>query len=82
MVPKIKDKNREAIGMDTRIRIKIELLKKGIEAKEIAQKLGVSRSLVYKVIAGRRKNPKVRQALAEVVGIPVEELWPDQKKAA
>ena len=66
--------------MDARVRIKIELMKKGIMGKDIAKVLGVSPSLVSKVIVGKRKNPKVRQALAEIVGVPVEELWPEPEE--
>lgn len=62
-------------------KIKIELLKKEISAAEIARRAGVVRSAISNVIAGRRKSKKLRKAIADAIGEPVEALWPEDKAA-
>ena len=57
----------------------------GIRQDELAKKLGVSGPLVSQVINGRRngvkkKGLRIRQAVAEALGMKVEDLWP--KRAA
>lgn len=62
------------------------LLIHGIRQDEIADKIGVSKPLVSQVVTRKRGGTKkhgpkvqlVRQAVAEALGIPVEELWPDK----
>lgn len=64
------------------------LLIQGIRQDEIAEKLKVSAPLVSQVVTNKRGGTKkhgpkvtlVRQAVAEALGVTVEELWP--KKAA
>jgi lambda repressor-like predicted transcriptional regulator len=65
-------------------KIKIELLKKGITGAAIARSLDITRSYVSHVIAGRFKSKKVRRAIADALGMRVEQLWPENtnKKAA
>lgn len=46
--------------------------------KELAKKLGVTSPTVSQVIHGKRPNARIRRAIAEAVGRPVDELWPDQ----
>ena len=65
------------------------LLIHGIRQDEIADKIGVSKPLVSQVVTRKRGGTKkhgpkirlVRQAVAEALGMPVEELWPDNKAA-
>lgn len=62
------------------------LLIHGIRQDEIADKIGVSRPLVSQVVTRKRGGSKkhgpkihlVRKAVAEALGMPVEELWPDK----
>lgn len=69
--------------MKTVTKIKIELLKKGITSARIAESLGVDRTYISHVLAGRFKTPKIRKAIAQAIDMRVEELWPeDDKKAA
>ncbi len=58
--------------------IKIELLKAGINQNQIAKKLGVVPTLVSQVVHGVRPVKRVRQAIADAVGKPIEELWPEE----
>lgn len=48
---------------------------------KFARELGVSAALVHKVLNGDRKNPRVREKLAEAIGKQVSDIWPDQEAA-
>ncbi len=37
----------------------------------------ITRQAVNNVIHGRRRNERIRKAIAEVIGIEVNEIWPD-----
>jgi transcriptional regulator with XRE-family HTH domain len=62
------------------------LLLHGIRQDDIAERIGVSKPLVSLVVTRKRGGTKkygpkvvlVRQAVAEAIGMPVEELWPDK----
>jgi transcriptional regulator with XRE-family HTH domain len=56
--------------------IKMLLLLMGVKQKDIAKMVNVTPPHVNYVITGKRNNPKVRQAIAEAVHRPVDELWP------
>lgn len=66
---------RQNIAAETLIRRC--LFWQGVSQADIARRLGVSRGLVCHVIAGRRKHGAVREALAELVRVPVSALWED-----
>lgn len=59
-------------------KIKIELLKRGISGAAIARQEGVVRQAIYHVVAGRRRSPRLRGAIARAIGTRVEKLWPEQ----
>ena len=59
-----------------RQKIKIELIKKGIPAAEIGRKLGLTRQAIYQTISGKTKKIRNRKAIAEAIGVEVEDLWP------
>ena len=58
--------------------IKILLIRAGITQSSIARKLGVTNSFVNQVIKGHRHTERVKMAIAEAVGKPVEKLWPSR----
>jgi lambda repressor-like predicted transcriptional regulator len=58
--------------------IKVLLLKKGITQAQIARQERVSIGAVNHVVLGRRKNPRLRKAIARACGVQVEDLWPSQ----
>jgi lambda repressor-like predicted transcriptional regulator len=67
------------------IDIKIRLLKKGISQAEIARQQRVVRSYIGHVMAGRRKNQRIRRAIADAIGMKVSDIWPNcnnNKRAA
>lgn len=47
-----------------------------VTAVDIAKGCGVHPSFVGHVIAGRVKTLRIRQAIAERLGLQVEDLWP------
>jgi len=57
--------------------IKKLLKESGVTQVSIARKLGVSKEYVYKVIHGIKNSRSVREAIAEAVGRPFDELWKD-----
>jgi lambda repressor-like predicted transcriptional regulator len=42
----------------------------------VAKKLKMTVPAVNSVIKGLRKNPRIRQAIADAVGRPVHQIWP------
>jgi len=68
-----------------RVDIRAELKIAGIRQSKIARILSVSPVSVHDVITGKRKTPRIREAIALFIGKPVSEIWPDttnQEKAA
>lgn len=58
--------------------IKAGLILKGITQRQIAQRLGVSDAAVSQVIYGVEKNRRIREAIAEALEQPVEQVWPSK----
>jgi lambda repressor-like predicted transcriptional regulator len=56
------------------------LIIKGVTAAQIARKLSIERQTVTQTISGRNKSPRTRRAIAEAIGVDVEELWPGTKE--
>lgn len=64
-------------------KIRALMILQGLTNKDIARKTGVSKTWVSLVLCGHVKSERIRQAIAAAVGVPVEELWPeDNNKAA
>lgn len=62
--------------MTRRQKVKIELIKKGIPAAGIARQMGVSRQAIYQTVDGIIKSRRLRKAIAEAIGVKIEDLWP------
>jgi lambda repressor-like predicted transcriptional regulator len=58
--------------------IKAALRMKSITQAVLAERLGVTPSLVSQTIAGYGKSPQVQRAIAEIVGKSIRDLWPNQ----
>lgn len=68
-------------GDDTFMRpseIKAELIRKEITQVSIAENLNVSQPAVAYVISGRLSSRRIRQAIADIIGKPVDEIWPNK----
>lgn len=67
--------------------VKALLTLHNINMTELAKKIGVSQPLMSAVVTGKRlgikkKGQLIHKAVAEALGMTVEELWPNEKKAA
>ncbi|MGV0961836.1 MAG: helix-turn-helix domain-containing protein [Limnohabitans sp.] len=51
----------------------------GHTVTQIAKYIGIKQPTVTQVIYGIRATPKVRKAIADAIGKPVSEIWPDNK---
>jgi len=60
--------------------IKANLRMKGITPTALADELGVGHSSVSQVISGRSASARIRASIAEIIGQPVETLWPRAKE--
>ncbi|MFG5411395.1 helix-turn-helix domain-containing protein [Piscinibacter sakaiensis] len=56
--------------------IKAGLVRRGHTGRSIAEQLRVAESTVSQVITGRTVSARVRKAIAEAAGVPVNVLWP------
>ncbi len=56
-------------------RVKIEMLKKGVKQIDIIKSYGFDKGDLSKVIAGKRKTKKIRQAVALMLEAQVDELF-------
>ena len=59
--------------------IKTAMKQNGVKQKHIAARENVSVPAVNQVVWSVRKTPRVRQAIADAVGIPISELWPESE---
>jgi transcriptional regulator with XRE-family HTH domain len=63
-------------------KIKSLMMLKGITNIDIALKTGVSRTWVSLVLNNRKHSKRIQQAIADSLGRPYEELWPNSKQRA
>ena len=56
--------------------IKALLRKRGMTQAKLARELGVSKTTVGYVIAGRTLSRRVADAVALATGLPLAKLWP------
>lgn len=61
-------------------KIKSLMVLKGIQTKQLAQKIGYSRTWVSLNLNGKRKSERTQRLIAEALGIPYEELWGEEEK--
>jgi transcriptional regulator with XRE-family HTH domain len=57
--------------------IKLLLKQHRVTQAAIARKLCVSLTSVHLTISGKTVSARIRQAIAEAIGKPVNEIWPD-----
>ena len=56
--------------------IKAAIRMTGTTPAVLAEELGLSRSMLSAVIAGRGKSARVQERIAQVTGLSVDTLWP------
>lgn len=50
--------------------------------KQLAEMIGTSRQNIHAVVTGRTRSKKYRQAIADFIGKPIEEVFPVTKEKA
>lgn len=56
--------------------IKMEMLRHGVTNVAIGAQCGISHSAVSHIVAGRRRNARVEQAIADAIQMPVAYVFP------
>lgn len=59
--------------------IKMRLLEREITQMDIARQENVAPSTVNQTITGRTVSARLRRAIAEAIGVPVEKIWPPEE---
>jgi transcriptional regulator with XRE-family HTH domain len=54
---------------------KIALIEAEVTMAEIAREMGVSGAHISQIIAGTRRSPRIEAKVAEVIGVPAEEVF-------
>ncbi len=60
--------------------IKAAMRMNGVTSAVLADELGVSSVTVSQVISGRSTSKRIANRIAQIVGQPVEVLWPPQPR--
>jgi transcriptional regulator with XRE-family HTH domain len=61
---------------------KVELMRRGVTAADIARQVGMSRASVSLVLLDRMRNEKIEEAIAAVLMEPVDLLFPPKRTLA
>lgn len=62
--------------------IRAELILAEVRPVEIAKILRVEPTAIYRVIEGLSVSARIRNVVAAVLNLSVEDIWPDKKQAA
>lgn len=60
--------------------IKAAMRMKGVTPAMLCDELGVAASSVSQTISGHIKSARIQSRIAEIIGKPVTEIWPNQVK--
>lgn len=63
----------------TPLEIRIALLGKGLTQAGLARDLGITKSAVSHVLAGRRRTPQIRRAIADALGMSYLQVWGEEE---
>ncbi|KGO32805.1 hypothetical protein JT06_18290 [Desulfobulbus sp. Tol-SR] len=63
-------------------KIKAAIKQAGFRQIDIARVLQITPVSVHDVITGKRRNPRIRKAIAMATGRPESELWPEEMPTA
>jgi len=59
-------------------RIKVLMMRRGVSQAKVARRVGMTPAAVSLTVAGKRKNPRIRQDIAELLSVKVTDLWPEE----
>lgn len=68
----MKTKNNNSV-----IKIKTLLWVHGLDVSKLARCIGKSRTWTSQVLYGHRKSDATRRAIADILGLTVAEIWPN-----
>jgi len=54
----------------------------GIKGVDIAKTLHISPTTVYVVLSGKGKSRRIQKAVADALGMSIEDLWPNGNNKA
>jgi lambda repressor-like predicted transcriptional regulator len=60
--------------------IKADIRMAGTTPSVIANELGVTKTTVSQVIHGRGTSARIQSYISEIIGKPVERIWPPRKQ--
>lgn len=55
---------------------KAMMVRRQVRQIDLAEELGVSQSSVSQALSGERRSARIEQAIAEALGMPVEDVFP------
>ncbi len=58
--------------------IRIALIRSGKTQAQLAVEIGVSRTMIFKLIEGQTVSERVERGIAQAVGLEVERIWPSR----
>lgn len=61
------------------LRIRGLMYLRGFTFSDVYKALGISRQYLWYIMNGKRQGGKKKQELAELLGVPYEELWGEDK---
>lgn len=61
---------------------KVELMRRKVSQADIGRRTGFSQTYVHEVLKGTRRSPVIEAAVAELIGRPVDEVFPPRETAA
>lgn len=56
--------------------IRIAMMRAGVGQSEIARELNVNQTAIYLVIEGRAVSHRIREKIAERIGLDIRRIWP------
>lgn len=59
---------------------KAEIARRNVRQADIARRLDVSDTAVSDVVSGRSRSARIEQAVADAIGMPVEEVFPPREQ--
>lgn len=62
--------------------LKLAIVAAGLTQRDVATRLGLSDSRMSMIVNGLRCDDELQASIAEIVGRPVGELWPDLHDSA
>ncbi|MFA5075613.1 MAG: helix-turn-helix transcriptional regulator [Candidatus Babeliales bacterium] len=67
--------NLEPSGMSPND-IRIAMIRSGVTQSGLARELGVTSQALYQIISGRQTSQRIREKIAERIGIDIKRIWP------